>query len=549
MGLKLRVNKLEKEIETLNNGDTVSEEINFTAQYQQKPLSNTIPKGYTIKLSGDVNQITCRTNSGDETYQTVVNGTVADRDINYVKSGTETGTVTISASLVGLKDCIGSIDAIKSSLGYSKNVIQEQETLSKSYLKADGSIGDSNTNSTTVGVYNIEGDNVSEIALRMQTGNMHTTPYKFYDADGVVVSDDNTFPTITNNGIYYLGNLLIPEGAKVFKITYNNTVEHSVSLIKRNFVSKLEFDNLVKKTESLEESINFSKEGTGIAYRVSSKFKLRPLKILAVGNSWTMNATNLLGSILTSLGVKVLIDYSYAGGAPLSSYWSNLSTNDGNTASFVHGKWREGSGWDTESDKLYSYKDIFLSDDWDIVTHQQQSGNGGNYKSFQPYLHNILQWEKSNCKVMPLFFMHATWSYPNDNTNEGNLVQFEEFYGSDSDTMYNAILDAYNQAMVDENIVNVMPSAPIVQQVRTLGIGDIDTSDGSHLSENGQFAVACVWAEMLLRNYFDQSVASDLSIENSTYKPGSLSDENAKTIRTLAKTIVENVKTYFPEQE
>ena len=549
LGLKPRVDELEKEVDTLKNGYNFSEEISFTAQWQQKPLSSTIPKGYTIRLSGEVSQITCRTNAGDSTYQTVTDGTIADRDINYVKSGYVTGSVTISVSILGLLDCIKEINVIKSALGYSENALQEQETLSKSYLKPDGSIGDSNTASTTVGVYNIEGDDVSEIALEMQTGNQYTTPYKFYDADGVVVSDDNTFPTITDNGIYYLGSLLIPKGAKVFKITYNNTVEHSVSLVQRNFVSKLEFNNLVKKTESLEDSINASKEGTGVAYRVSSKFMLRPLKILAVGNSWTMNATNFLGSILTSLGVKVMIDYSYAGGAPLSSYWSNLNTNDGNTAAFVHGKWRDGSGWNTEDDKQYSYKDIFLSDDWDIVAHQQQSGNGGNYPSFQPYLHNILQWEKTNCKVMPLFFMHATWSYPNDNTNEGNLVQFEELYGSDSDTMYNAILNAYNQAMVDENIVNVMPSAPIIQQIRTLSIENIDTTDGSHLGTSGQFAVACVWAEMLLRNYFDQSVASELSIINSTYRPGGVSEEDASTIKTLAKTIVQDVRTYFPAQQ
>lgn len=187
-----------------------------------------------------------------------------------------------------------------------------------------------------------------------------------------------------------------------------------------------------------------------------------------------------------------------------------------------------------------------IADDWDILTHQQQSGNGGNYPSFQPYLHDIINWEKSLVKVMPLFFMHATWAYPNGYDNE----QFETLYGSDTTTMYNAILSAYNQAMVDENIVNVMPSAPMIQQVRTLGISDIDTADGgSHLSTNGQFAVACVWAEMIFRNYFDQSVASELSIVNSTYKPGALSDENAIAIRNLAKTIVENVKTYFPNQQ
>ena len=39
----------------------------------------------------------------------------------------------------------------------------------------------------------------------MQTCNQYTIPYKFYDSDGVIVFDDNTFPTITGSGIYYSG--------------------------------------------------------------------------------------------------------------------------------------------------------------------------------------------------------------------------------------------------------------------------------------------------------------------------------------------------------
>lgn len=65
----------------------LSETVKFTEAYQQKKLSFTIPKGHIIHISGTVTQLTCRTNSDDSTYQRVINGTVADRDINYVKSG------------------------------------------------------------------------------------------------------------------------------------------------------------------------------------------------------------------------------------------------------------------------------------------------------------------------------------------------------------------------------------------------------------------------------------------------------------------------------
>ena len=517
--------------------------------------------------------------------------------------------------------------------------LTEQETLSQSFIGPSGSIAASGTSTTTVGIYHVEEG--EKYYVEYQTGNSSTRPYKFYNENDGVLSDDNDFPEITGSGIYVIYVLVAPKNAVTLKITYNNTVPVTISKCTERYLQQKdirELENSVGRLANIVDGANLStevqfteawqmqklpftilkgsvvtlsgditsitcrtnsdddtyqaltsgtiadrdinyvrnqdaagdctinavldgllqrcineinetnkianeaKEGAGIAYRISSKFKIRPFKILGVGNSWTNNATAFLGNILSSLGVKVEIGVSYAGGASIQSYWNNIESN---AAAYQFRKWKEGKGW-IEPDENSTYKDILLADDWDIITHQQQSGNGGNYSSFQPYLHNIINWEKGLVKVMPLFFMHATWAYPNGYDYE----QFETLYGSNTDTMYNAILDAYNQAMVDEGITNIMPSAPMIQQVRTLGISDIDTGDGgSHLSTNGQFAASCVWAEMLLRNYLDPSVASDLSIVNSTYKPSTLSDENALLIRNLAKTIVENVRTYFPMQK
>ena len=378
----------------------------FDAQYQYKGLPFTIPAGSTITLTGDVTQITCRTNREDSDYQTVVNGTIADRDINFVRNGEQTGDVTIKA---------------------------EKLSLDKQVKK---------------------------------------------NTDDIIV---------LNN----------------FEIT-----KIGISNFKMNMVKNRDY---------------------------------KPLKILGIGNSWTLNATTYLGEILNGLGINVEIGVSYAGGATLQSYWNNIKNN---IPAYEFHRFVNGA-WSRPEDKLI-YKDIVSADNWDIITHQQQSGNGGVYSSFQPYLNDIIEYEKKYMSLYPIFFMHATWAYPNGYVNE----QFEEYYQSNTETMYNAILSAYNQAMIDENIINVMPSAPIVQQVRTLGIPDIDTADGgSHLSTNGLFAVACVWAETILRKYFNQEVVAGISIENSQYKPSSLSEENAATIRTLAKTIVENIKTYFPQQQ
>ena len=479
--------------------------VSFNAQYQQKRLPFTIQAGSTITLTGDVTQITCRTNSGDSDYQTVVSGTIANRNINFVKSGTETGDVTIKAEKEGL--------------------ISRLEKLEKDYYKTLGGV-DLQTSVSFNAQYQQKG-----LPFTIPAGSTITLTGDVTQITCRTNSGDSDYQTVVSGTIANRNINFVKSGTETGDVTIK--------------AEKLSLDKQVEKnTDDIIVLNNFEITKIGISNFKMDMVKNRdykPLKILGIGNSWTLNATTYLGEILNGLGINVEIGVSYAGGATLQSYWNNIKNN---IPAYEFHRFVNGA-WSRPEDKLI-YKDIVSADNWDIITHQQQSGNGGIYSSFQPYLNDIIEYEKKYMSLYPIFFMHATWAYPNGYINE----QFEEYYQSNTETMYNAILSAYNQAMIDENIINVMPSAPMVQQVRTLGIPDIDTADGgSHLSTNGQFAVACVWAETILRKYFNQEVVAGISIENSQYKPSSLSEENAATIRTLAKTIVENIKTYFPQQQ
>ena len=256
------------------------------------------------------------------------------------------------------------------------------------------------------------------------------------------------------------------------------------------------------------------------------------LRILAVGNSWSLNATNYVGNMMEELGYDTKICVCYAGGATLQSYWQNIQSDK---AAYELHTWENGE-WSRPS-TLYTYKDILLSDHWDIIFHQQQSGASGVYSSFQPYLNNIIQWEREMIETPPLIAIHATWAYPSYNTSS----QFESYYGSNTTTMYNAVIDSYNQAMADENIRFVIPSTPMIQQSRELGVPDIDTADGSHLTTNGFFAASCIWTEMLLTYY----LGANKHVNESSFAPYGLSTEYASAMRILAVRIAHDVSSYF----
>ena len=257
------------------------------------------------------------------------------------------------------------------------------------------------------------------------------------------------------------------------------------------------------------------------------------VNILAVGNSWTINATTYLGNILEELGYKVKIYVSYAGGATLESYWNNII--NAKKAYEVH-TWKNGE-WHRPK-TLYTYEEIIMSEKWDIITHQQQSGMSGVYETYQPYLHSIITWEQKKLDYNPSVFLLSTWSYPNGTKKE----QFASYYNNDTRVMYNSILKAYNQALKDEKISIVIPCTPIIQQAREIGIKDIDTSDGTHLSTNGCYAASIICAETLLQFYF-HSPNNALQVKT---KPIELSDEDFSILKKLVVDILENMELYFP---
>ena len=93
------LSKLESKTESLSKITGVSSAvIKFSKQYELKELPFTIFRGSVINLLGDVSTITCRTNKEDSDYQTVKNGTIADRDIRFVKNNNVISDMVIFTS-------------------------------------------------------------------------------------------------------------------------------------------------------------------------------------------------------------------------------------------------------------------------------------------------------------------------------------------------------------------------------------------------------------------------------------------------------------------
>lgn len=243
-------------------------------------------------------------------------------------------------------------------------------------------------------------------------------------------------------------------------------------------------------TEEITEKPKALKEGSKILTcsacgdsRTEAIPATKTLKVLAIGNSFSSDATEYLWDIAKDGGVeKIIIGNLYIGGCALEKHYTNIKGNAGAYTYYknTNGKWTSTAN--------VSVQKGLADEEWDIVTVQQASGSSGVESSYTP-LKKILEFIAENEPNADVYW-HLTWAYQQDSTHSSFPT-----YGSDQMKMYNAILKAYNSKVkVQESIVGTIPSGTAIQNLRSSYIGDTVTRDGYHMSyDYGRYTVALTW--------------------------------------------------------
>ncbi|MBQ9747452.1 MAG: DUF4886 domain-containing protein [Clostridia bacterium] len=225
-------------------------------------------------------------------------------------------------------------------------------------------------------------------------------------------------------------------------------------------------------------------ETTTVPEPVIPEIEKKSLKVLAIGNSFSEDATKHLWDICDAAGIEdVVIANLYIGGCTLDTHWENMK---GDKAAYQYQF--NDFGVITKSTRSIRY--ALEHQDWDIITIQQVSQDSGRpetFKNLQNILNYINQYKKNpDAKI----YWHMTWAYQSGSTHSGFAN-----YGKDQMTMYNAIVSATQGILNDyEEIAGVIPSGTAVQNLRTSFLGDTITRDGYHMSwATGRYITALTW--------------------------------------------------------
>ncbi len=227
----------------------------------------------------------------------------------------------------------------------------------------------------------------------------------------------------------------------------------------------------------------------------------KSVKILAIGNSFSIDATMYLHDIFTSEGYEdVIIGNLYIGGCSLKDHRGNITYNQPYYYYFknVNGTW--------QLTQQYTVLLALQQEDWDYITLQQASGVSGiastytedNFSSGVSNLNYIIDFINKN-KTNPnaKLFWHMTWAYAKNSDHSS----FPD-YSSNQITMYNAITSAVQSNILsNSNFAGVIPSGTTIQNMRTSVMGDSLHRDNCHLNlDVARFSAALTWYAKITGN-------------------------------------------------
>ncbi len=216
---------------------------------------------------------------------------------------------------------------------------------------------------------------------------------------------------------------------------------------------------------------------------------MKTTKVLAIGNSFSEDATYYLKKIAGSADTGVMVVNLYIGGCSLETHAENIKANLRAYRYELNGVY---------TDRQASVPEILAEEKWDIVTLQQVSDLAGVYESYGESLAVVLDCIKT-CAPQAKIYFHETWAYETDSTHPG----FCRFHNNQEE-MASAIENVVRRICRENDGLPVIPSGEIIREVRrtpTFDYGNGGRSlcrDGFHMDLlYGRYLLGLIWFKTL----------------------------------------------------
>ena len=132
------------------------------------------------------------------------------------------------------------------------------------------------------------------------------------------------------------------------------------------------------------------------------------MRVLAIGNSFSQDATTYLHQTAAAQGVALDVLNLYIGGCPLENHWRNVEENAEDYAPAYNGV--------PYGSQLISIQDALDMGGWDVITLQQASHDSGWPDSYEPFMTLLVDYLRTQAPDARIL-LHETWAYDPDSTH------------------------------------------------------------------------------------------------------------------------------------
>ena len=127
------------------------------------------------------------------------------------------------------------------------------------------------------------------------------------------------------------------------------------------------------------------------------------MRVLAVGNSFSQDATTFLHQTAANQGIDLTVVNLYLGVCSLETHWKNLETGACAYEYQLNG---------SPAGRMVSLNDTLREGNWDAIVTQQASHDSGCLDTYEPFLSHLVDAFRRTVPAARLL-LQQTWAYEN----------------------------------------------------------------------------------------------------------------------------------------
>ncbi|MGI5868905.1 MAG: DUF4886 domain-containing protein [Kiritimatiellia bacterium] len=245
------------------------------------------------------------------------------------------------------------------------------------------------------------------------------------------------------------------------------------------------------------------------------------LKVLAIGNSFSNNATRQLPALAKAAGKKLKVVGASIGGCDFEKH---VRLAEAHAADPAQGKPYGGK----------SLQQMLASDAWDVVTIQQVSHKSFKPETFRPHALKLIAIIREYAPQAEIV-IHQTWAYRDDH----------KFWGKkdfDTDVMYAGVRKTYDDFAAEVGF-RLIPSGDAMEAARRdaewgpflagdppapRGEKALHVKDAYHANVKGEYLQGCVWLAFLFKE----------KVSGNPFVPKGMTADEAAVLQRIADEVV-----------